>query len=128
MVLAGRLTSSTLATINQVDITPCPTIPCPFERNSFVNVTINYSANSAFTQAQTVVHGIIADVPVPFPLPDDDACHFMKCPINQGDSVEYKNGLNVLPSYPKITLIVKWELVSGSNDIVCFTIPVTITD
>ncbi|KAK6999828.1 epididymal secretory protein E1 [Biomphalaria glabrata] len=119
---------SVQGSINKVDITPCPSIPCPFKRNTFVNVTINFAAKGSISQAGTSVHGIIADVPVPFPLPDDNACHFMTCPINQGDTVNYANGIFVQEAYPKITLIVKWELLTGSTDIICFTVPVTITE
>ncbi|CAL1538541.1 unnamed protein product [Lymnaea stagnalis] len=119
---------SKLGTTTQVDITPCPSIPCPFKRNTNVSVTINFNANYAITSAQTSVHGDIAGVLVPFPIPDSDACHFMTCPISQGSSAVYKNAIFVQQAYPKITLIVKWELLSGSDDITCFTVPVTITD
>ncbi|XP_059156003.1 NPC intracellular cholesterol transporter 2-like [Physella acuta] len=120
---------SKAGTITQIDVTPCSTIPCPFKRNTNVSVTITFTANQEITEAVTSVHGIIAGVPVPFPLPDPNACHFMTCPIASGATGLYKNAIFVQQVYPKITLLVKYELVaSDSTDAVCFTVPATIVD
>lgn len=47
------------------------------------------------------------DVPIPFPLPNADACQApdsgIKCPLKKGDATfRYKNTLLVLKSYPKV--------------------------
>lgn len=47
------------------------------------------------------------DVPIPFPLPNADACQTpdsgIKCPLKKGDATfHYKNTLLVLKSYPKV--------------------------
>ncbi|KAK3792339.1 hypothetical protein RRG08_046648 [Elysia crispata] len=116
---------SKLATIDAIDINPCSSIPCPFKKGTSVNVTIDFTAKADISSAKSSVHGIIASVPVPFPLKDSDACHFMKCPIKSGDKVTYKNSVDVLTAYPEITVLVKWEIVA-EQDVICFTVPVKI--
>ncbi|RUS75742.1 hypothetical protein EGW08_016493 [Elysia chlorotica] len=118
---------SKLATIESIDITPCPSIPCPFKKSTSVNVTIDFTAKSDITSAKSSVHGYIAGLPVPFPLKDNDACHKMKCPIENGEKISYKNSVDVLSEYPTIEVMVKWEIVAD-DDIVCFTVPVKIVD
>ncbi|GFN98954.1 epididymal secretory protein e1 [Plakobranchus ocellatus] len=118
---------SKLATITAIDISPCPQIPCPFKRGTTGNITVNFTSKAEITNATSVVHGIIAGVPVPFPLKDKNACHNMKCPIQIGDKVVYKNGVPVLKSYPTIEVLVKYEIVSAGQDVICFTVPVQIT-
>ena len=59
-------------------------------------------ADEEVTTAKTVIHGIIAGVPLPFPVPDDNACHVMKCPIAAGTTEIYSPSLKCEPSYPKV--------------------------
>lgn len=46
------------------------------------------------------------DIPIPFPLPNPDACQTadsgIQCPLKKGDMLHYKNTLVVLKSYPKV--------------------------
>nr|KAI8740539.1 epididymal secretory protein E1-like [Biomphalaria glabrata] len=117
---------SILASNITVDITPCPRLPCPFKKNNFANISISFTAESPIRMATSSVYGIIAGIPVPFPLPDDNACQFMSCPIQKGDKVVYKNGILVDAMFPKISLIMKWELLTGLANILCITVPVSI--
>lgn len=55
------------------------------------------------TDAKSEVYGIIGTNPVPFPLSDDNACHFMKCPLAAGDSTVYTNAVYVNPLYPAVS-------------------------
>ncbi|BFZ11721.1 hypothetical protein BsWGS_14760 [Bradybaena similaris] len=118
---------SLLSTINEVAILPCPNLPCKLLKGTNISVAIQFTPNTAVTDAETVVHGIIEGIPVAFPLPDDNACHFMSCPLAAGTAVTYVNVINVRPDYPTTNLIVKWEVTSSSGEVFCFTIPATIT-
>ncbi|XP_050407691.1 NPC intracellular cholesterol transporter 2 [Patella vulgata] len=118
---------SVKGSINSIDVSSCATEPCQFRRGTNISVTINFKANEAVTGATTVVHGIIAGVRVPFPVPSD-ACKNMACPIASGASVSYTNVVFVQPVYPEIQLVVQWEVKDqAGNDLVCFVIPVQIT-
>ena len=73
--------------------------------------------------------GVIGGVPIPFPLPDPDACKLnVKCPVAQGDTDIGKLSLSVLSSYPSISLYVKIEIQDDSkHDFACLEFPATIT-
>ncbi|CAF5151846.1 unnamed protein product, partial [Rotaria sp. Silwood1] len=67
--------------------------------------------------------------PVPFPLPDPDACKMnVKCPINPNDSNVASMSLPVLEVYPSISLYVKIELKADDQkqDYACLLFPATI--
>ncbi|KAK3792341.1 hypothetical protein RRG08_046650 [Elysia crispata] len=117
---------SKLAKITSIDVQPCSAIPCPFKKGTTVDVTVEFEASASLTKAESSVHGIIAGVPVPFPLKDKNACNNMKCPIKSGDKVIYKNFVAVRKEYPGIEVMVKWEIVTGKDTVLCFTVPVKI--
>ncbi|GFN98952.1 epididymal secretory protein e1 [Plakobranchus ocellatus] len=66
---------SNLGKISSVDVVPCPSFPCPFKRKSNVSVTMEFTANADISASGTKVYGLILGQLVPFPLPDEDACH-----------------------------------------------------
>ena len=73
--------------------------------------------------------GVIAGVPVPFPLPESDGCKLgVKCPVNQNDSNMATLSLPVLSSYPSISLYVKLEIKNDdqNKDFTCLEFPATI--
>ncbi|CAG5122465.1 unnamed protein product [Candidula unifasciata] len=118
---------SQLSTINEVDVNPCPSLPCIFKTNSNVTLTITLTPNAAVSDAKSVVTGIIEGIPVPFPLPDENACNFMTCPLAPGTAVTYKTAIFVRPEYPSTNLIVQWEVTSSSGEVFCFLVPATIS-
>ncbi len=74
--------------------------------------------------------GVIAGVPVPFPLPEPDACKLgVKCPINAADSNLATMAIPVQASYPSISLYVKLEVKADDQkqDYICLEFPATIT-
>lgn len=52
-----------------------------------------------------VVHGIIMNIEMPFPLPNPDACQNcgITCPLSKSTEYKYVATLPVLKSYPKVT-------------------------
>lgn len=51
-----------------------------------------------------LVHGIIAGVPVPFPIPIEDGCKSgIQCPIQNGQQYHYQNSLPVKSEYPPVS-------------------------
>ncbi|KAJ8720002.1 hypothetical protein PYW07_012045 [Mythimna separata] len=78
---------------------------------------------------QTVVHGVIMNLPVPFPLPQPDACkdNGLTCPLPAGQLANYHTTMPILKSYPKVKVEVKWELKDeNDDDLVCILIPAKI--
>ncbi|XP_037097706.1 NPC intracellular cholesterol transporter 2-like [Syngnathus acus] len=119
---------SSTGKVMTVDISPCPTLPCQLHKGQSysVNVTFNSAVQSQTSKA--LVHGVIAGVPVPFPIPIEDGCKSgIQCPIKKQQSYHYKNTLPVKTVYPAIKLVVEWELRDDENqDLFCIKFPVQI--
>ncbi|XP_036398568.1 NPC intracellular cholesterol transporter 2-like [Megalops cyprinoides] len=120
---------SEVGKVFSVDIQPCPKQPCELRKGESyaVNVTFNSAVESQTSKA--VVHGVIAGVPIPFPIPVEDGCKSgIVCPIQKEKSYSYVNQLPVKPEYPSIKLVVEWELKDDSSkDLFCIKFPVQIT-
>ncbi|XP_029982425.1 NPC intracellular cholesterol transporter 2 [Sphaeramia orbicularis] len=114
--------------VDLVDIAPCPSQPCQLHRGDSYSVNVTFSSNVETDTSKAVVHGIIAGVPVPFPIPNDDGCKSgIQCPIQKQQSYSYMNSLPVKTEYPTIKLTVKWELRDkDNNDLFCIKFPVQI--
>ena len=63
-----------------------------------------WTEGAQITSAKTVVHGIIAGILTPFPIPNNDACKNMACPVTSGSDVTYNNAIFVQEAYPKVII------------------------
>ncbi|XP_041669458.1 NPC intracellular cholesterol transporter 2-like [Cheilinus undulatus] len=119
---------STSASVSLVDITPCPTQPCQLKRGGSYSVNVTFSSGVKSDTSTAVVHGVIAGVPVPFPIPNEDGCKSgIQCPIQPQQLYHYVNTLPVKTEYPAIKLVVKWELRDDNKkDLFCIEFPVQI--
>jgi Niemann-Pick C2 protein len=138
---------SELGTIQAFDVTGCTTAPCKFSKGTTytMNLTIKASAPSKSASVRiygrrrehapklryflSLRSGVIGGVPIPFPLPNPDACQLgMKCPISQNDVNLASLSLPVLASYPTLSLYVKIELKADdqNQDYACILFPASI--
>lgn len=64
-------------------------------------------------KVDTVVHGIIMGVEMPFPLPNPNGCvdSGLECPLEKGKNYAYVATLPVLKSYPKVKMKVRFPLI-----------------
>lgn len=104
---------------------------CVLVRGSNATISIDFTPDTDILKVYARVHGIIMDIPVPFPLPNANACEHVDsgimCPLTKNKAYKYKNTLQILESYPKLGVQVKWELINENNqDIVCLMIPAQI--
>lgn len=54
--------------------------------------------------AQNKVYGVIAKLPVPFHLPNDDGCQLgLTCPFTAGSELQESVTLPILAEYPKVS-------------------------
>ncbi|NP_001290882.1 NPC intracellular cholesterol transporter 2 precursor [Esox lucius] len=113
-----------------VDINPCPTQPCQLHKGLSYGVNVTFSSVVESKTSTAVVHGLIAGVPIPFPIPIEDGCKSgIQCPIQKEHSYHYVNQLPVKSEYPSIKLIVEWELRDdNSKDFFCIKFPVQIVN
>ncbi|BHF69908.1 Phosphatidylglycerol/phosphatidylinositol transfer protein [Sparganum proliferum] len=113
-------------TFSAVDVTPCDSNPCTLYKGSYANLTITFKADHAVKSGKASVHGIIAGVPIPFPIPDNDLCKFASpsCPLDAGTTHTYMYSLEVKKTYPSISLHIRWELKEDDGDFhICVQFP-----
>uniref|UniRef100_A0A8C5WHB8 NPC intracellular cholesterol transporter 2 n=1 Tax=Leptobrachium leishanense TaxID=445787 RepID=A0A8C5WHB8_9ANUR len=113
-----------------VDVSPCPKQPCPLVRGSSYTINVTFTSEEDADGLTAVVHGVIAGVPVPFPIPEPDGCKSgICCPVKNGNTYSYLTKLPIHASYPLMRLMVRWQLLdSGSQNLFCWQIPVQIVD
>jgi len=101
---------------------------CILKRGSNATISVEFVSNLVTSSVKALVWGRIADLDVPFPLPNPDGCTSgVKCPIQPNTPNTYVATLPVLKIYPKLQLIVKWELIDAEkNVVVCALIPAQI--
>jgi len=121
---------STSGEVKSVDVTNCPDSEevCKLERGKSAGITINFVSKCESKSLKAVVHGVIHSVPMPFPIPNPDACKSgVTCPMKNGETYTYTNNLNIRNSYPAISVTVRWELQDDqTKNTVCVEIPAVI--
>uniref|UniRef100_A0A3B4YV87 NPC intracellular cholesterol transporter 2 n=1 Tax=Seriola lalandi dorsalis TaxID=1841481 RepID=A0A3B4YV87_SERLL len=119
---------STSGKVAVVDVSPCNTQPCQLHKGQSYSVNVTFNSGVESQTSKAVVHGIIAGVPVPFPIPIEDGCKSgIQCPIKKQQSYHYLNSLPVKSEYPAIKLVVEWELRDDNKqDLFCIRFPVQI--
>ncbi|KRX93589.1 Protein NPC2 -like protein, partial [Trichinella pseudospiralis] len=126
-------------TVNEVAVDPCDAegSTCPLIRGSKASITIRFVPDREVKQLKARVHGILMKLgKVPFLLPNSDACKGsnLTCPLVAGEEYTYQQSIHVLRSYPKMNLLIKWELIEPGDEPkngsvpVCAIIRSTITD
>ncbi|XP_006632426.2 NPC intracellular cholesterol transporter 2 [Lepisosteus oculatus] len=112
-----------------IEVNPCPKQPCELKKGQSYSVNVTFNSEIESKTSKAVVHGVVAGLPVPFPIPNDDGCKSgIECPIQKQKTYSYVNQLPVKAEYPCIKLVVEWELRDDSNnDLFCVKFPVQIT-
>jgi Niemann-Pick C2 protein len=118
--------------VSDVKVSGCETDPiCNLKKGQSSSFAVTFANNEAVTSATAVVHGIVMGLPVPFPLDNPNACKDsgMTCPLDSGTRYTYSNSVYISPKYPKVKLVVKYEVKDqNGSDLFCVEIPVQITD
>ncbi|KAK8768580.1 NPC intracellular cholesterol transporter 2-like [Amblyomma americanum] len=102
---------------------------CVLKKGTQANVTIHFKSKVASQGVKVKAYGVFHEVPLPFPLPQPDACKSgVTCPVQAQGSYTYRGSFPVKSAYPSISLNVKWELIDdASKNLVCQLIPVEIS-
>ena len=79
---------------------------CILQSGKHVNLAWTIKATENLKAMTAKVYGSIAGIPVPFPLPNTNACKNsnVTCPIKSGDTFTYDLDLEVKAIYPKVGL------------------------
>lgn len=123
---------ATKGKVSAVVVVGCDKDPvCSMKKGQNATFSVKFVANENSSKLSAVVHGIVAGIPVPFPLDNPDGCKDcgITCPIKNNNEYTYTTNIFVKTSYPSIKLVVRWELKDGeSNDVFCIELPVQIVD
>ncbi|XP_037602716.1 NPC intracellular cholesterol transporter 2 [Sebastes umbrosus] len=119
---------SSAGKVSIVDISPCATQPCQLRKGESYSVNVTFTSAVESKTSTALVHGIIAGIAVPFPIPIEDGCKSgIQCPIQKEQTYHYLNSLPVKTQYPAIKLVVEWELSDDDKkDLFCIKFPVHI--
>ncbi|XP_053698055.1 ecdysteroid-regulated 16 kDa protein [Sabethes cyaneus] len=124
-------------TENTIDISNCSKPPCKLKRKTKVSINQKFTPTEDIKTLTTTVYAQVLSLPLPFIGVDGTgACDFIYaedgetkagCPLKAGVPVVYKREFPVLEIYPKMSLVVHWELQGrGSKSITCFEVPAKI--
>merc|ERR1712002_603259 len=116
------------AKVTSVDVNGCTKAPCLLPKGTDASMVIKFEAPAASTAVNTVVHGIIAGIPVPFSVPEGKACETGHvnpgCPLTAGAEHAYDIKLPVSSWYPRLRLNVRWQLQDENGaPLVCIIFP-----
>ncbi|XP_055641510.1 NPC intracellular cholesterol transporter 2 homolog a [Toxorhynchites rutilus septentrionalis] len=122
---------------NNVEISNCTKGPCKLKRKTKVSINQKFTPAEDIKTLTTTVYAQVLSLPLPFVGVDGtNACDHifaedgetkLGCPLKAGVPVVYKREFPVLEIYPKMSLVVHWELQGrGSQSITCFEVPAKI--
>ncbi|XP_067681886.1 NPC intracellular cholesterol transporter 2-like [Haliotis asinina] len=116
-------------TVTSMDVSPCPVQPCVFHKGDDASVKVCFKAPASSNNLTAEIDGIVAGIPVKFPMPNPNGCYQsgIECPISKSQTYCYTSNLAVLPSYPSIRIVVRWSLFGdGKVPEFCVLFPVEI--
>ncbi|XP_055379238.1 ecdysteroid-regulated 16 kDa protein-like [Condylostylus longicornis] len=115
-----------------VQISSCPDKKCILRRKTRAEITMKFTPDDDYETLTQDIQGKILDVPLPFPgVYGTPACPYIfaedgttkvGCPVKKGTTYVYKNGFDILPIYPTVSVVVHWGLSAGKKDAACFEI------
>lgn len=73
------------------------------------------SVNDEIKEVTAIVHGVIMGIEMPFPLQHPDGCTNcgLSCPLSKSAEYEYQATLEVLKSYPKVSIFFDMSIAAS---------------
>ncbi|KAM0727356.1 NPC intracellular cholesterol transporter 2-like protein a [Formica fusca] len=124
---------SELGKFNEISISSCDLSEekCSIIRDSEIHVSMKFTSSEDVSKIEARAFGVLADVPVPFPLEKPDVCKDsdsgINCPLKKDQEAEYKASIFVDKSTPALSLEVMWEFRNEKDEkIICVKFPAKI--
>ena len=120
------------ANITKFEINGCTGFPCTFKRNSTSSIKLSLVPNRKITDLKMRISGQINGRDFPFSVNDKNLClqtikSLKNCTLNKNTTYLYEHSLPILKEYPKIQVVVKYELLDQKKHTVsCLSFPVKI--
>ncbi|KAL6434874.1 hypothetical protein ACFW04_005209 [Cataglyphis niger] len=124
---------SEIGKFNEISISSCDLSEekCSIIRDSNIHLSLKFTPSVDVSKIEARAFGILANVPVPFPLEKPDVCNDansgINCPLKKDQEVEYKATFFVEKTIPALSLEVMWEFRNEKDEkIICVKYPVKI--
>lgn len=121
---------STLGRFTEVSVSSCQLSDarCALTRGTNASIFVKFIPNADISQVNVHVHGVILDLPVPFPIDKPDACKDpdcgVQCPLHKDQEYHYTTTIFVQRKFPRVNVDIKWEFADDKgNEIVCILFP-----
>ena len=114
----------TSAKATHVYIDPCTAAPCTLHKGKNSTISVAFNPTGTVTKVKAIVHGVIAGIPVPFPITGDDGCQNsgLTCPLKGGVEVKYSKAIPVLSQYPSVSTYRHFKIFYTSQSVFNFTL------
>jgi hypothetical protein len=119
-------------TIQKFELDGCTSYPCKLPRGTNATLRYTFLSSRRINQLKLKVAGLIGGSEVPFAIQDDDHCnvavvHGGKCPLARNKQYKYAFSMPILQQYPKVSLVIKYEIVDlAGASLLCLTFPAQI--
>ncbi|CAI9730658.1 Hypothetical predicted protein [Octopus vulgaris] len=116
---------SELGTVSDVRVSKCDSAPCILPRGGQVTIEVDFTLSAEVKTARDSVFGIVSGMHLPFPTTSPNACSGkgLTCPLKQGVKYTYKSVIPISSIFPKLQLVVEWNVVEGTKKLFCVKIP-----
>lgn len=118
-------------TVSKVEIEGCSDSDktCVLKKGHEAKLSITFKSDVDVEKLTVKAYGVIAGMPLPYPLPQSDACSAgVHCPLKSGVEATYSQVFNVQRGYPSLSLKVKWTMLNEKNELItCVLIPVKLS-
>ncbi|KAL4238709.1 Phosphatidylglycerol/phosphatidylinositol transfer protein [Mactra antiquata] len=100
---------------------------CELKRGQNASLVLAFVPGMSSKNVTAVCHGVIGGIPIPFNSINHQGCEGLtpSCPLVPKRPETFKTTIPVKQEYPKLKLIIKWELqdIASGDDVVCIVIP-----
>merc|ERR1712168_834370 len=105
----------------------CEIPPCIVPRGADLDGNITFTAASDSATYKNEVYAVVGGIPLPWPGFDPDFCGKLSegdCPGEKREKLTYNIHTHVEDTYPKISLVINWNILDESGrTAVCFNLP-----
>ena len=128
-IVPCKSTRKPIATLKRIEVTDCKSYPCVFRRGNKYSIKAEFQTSQKLTDLKLNIMGQINNKNVPFATNDDNHCVETiremkdKCVLNRKGTYNYEFSLDVLNSYPALSVYVNYMVKSADKPVFCFTFP-----
>lgn len=114
-----------VCTVDEVKVDLCAidrlTNACRLKRGSNYTMTVDFTPDFDGDDVTMLAYALLPGADAEFQGMDENACHWMKCPVVKGTQQTYTFALSMRKSYPRGMFNVRWLMKKAGEPKCCFT-------